>query len=70
MRIDSMTYMNCKSLSYMPRKILEHIASSQIGSSYEIIPHIYIMKFMLKIFISHHSENYLLSFDLKMIFNN
>ena len=57
-----MSYMPCK----MPCKILENI--TRLIDHIESMPYIYIMKFMLKIFISCHSENCPLSLDLKMIF--
>ena len=53
-------------MSYMPCKILKNIA--RLIDHIESMPYIYIMKFMLKIFISCRSKNCLLSFDLKMIF--
>ena len=57
-----MSYMPCK----MPCNILENIA--RLIDHIESLPYIYIMKFMLKIFISYRSKNCLLSFYLKMIF--
>ena len=53
-------------MSYMPCKIFENIA--RLIDHIESMPYIYIMKFMLKIFLSYLSKNCLLSYDLKMIF--
>ena len=50
----------------MPCKIFENIA--RLIDHIESMPYIYIMKFMLKIFISCCSKNRSLLFDLKMIF--
>ena len=53
-------------MSYMPCKIFENIA--RLIDHIESMSNMYIMKFMLKIFISCRSKNCLLSLDLKMIF--
>ena len=52
-------------MSYMPCKIFENIA--RLIDHIESMPYIYIMKFMLKIFISCRSKNRPLSLDFKII---